>query len=62
MSYVYDKFDNTPFSNILELGERRITEDPGMRHTDGTAVKQEFAVFDIKLNDLNHVESFLPFG
>jgi hypothetical protein len=37
MSYVYDKFDNTTFSNILELGQRRITEDAGMRHRDGIA-------------------------
>jgi len=58
MSYVYDKLDNTTFSSMLELGERRITEDPGMRQTDGTAAKQEFAIVDIKLNDLNHVESF----
>lgn len=62
MSYVYDKFDNTTFSNILELGQRKITEDPEMKHTDGTAAKQEFAIFGIKLNALNHVESFLPFG
>jgi len=36
MSYVYDKFVNTTFSNILELGQREITEDAGTRHTDGT--------------------------
>jgi hypothetical protein len=37
MGYVYNKFDNSIFSNILELGQRRITGDAGMRHTDGTA-------------------------
>ena len=55
---VYDKFDNTTFSNILELGQRRITGHPGTRHTDGTAAKQEFAISDIKLNDLKTFGAF----
>ena len=45
LSYVYDKFDNTTFSNILELGQRRVTEDAGMTYTDGTAAQQEFCHF-----------------